>query len=106
MINFLLGEQRSDGGWGFFGRSTLEETSHCVIGLYHAACAGLLADLTPLRRAARFFNDSANGNASERLWIGKTLYRPEAIVRATLHAAILALRQLRCEVQLHEERVA
>ncbi len=106
MINFLLGEERSDGVWVFFGRSTLEETSHCVIGLYHAVCAGLLADLTPLRRAARFFNDSADENASERLWIGKTLYRPEAIVRATLHAASLALHQLQCDVRLHEERVA
>jgi hypothetical protein len=101
-IDYLLNQQQADGGWGYFGRSTLEETGHCVIGLYHAASAGLLDDLAPLRRAAGFFEAHAGQPARERLWIGKTLYRPESIVRSTVQAAYMALRRLQCDVRAPE----
>lgn len=102
-VNFLLGEQRKDGGWGFFEHSTLEETSHCVIALYQAAKHNLLNDLTPLQNAAQFFGANEDQHAAERLWIGKSLYRPEAIVRATLQAARVALYKLRCDVHTQHE---
>ena len=103
---FLLDEQRADGGWGFFGYSTIEETAHSVIGLYRAALAGLLDEHSPLQRAACFFEANADQEARERLWIGKTLYRPEAIVRATVYAAKLALRELPCDFRSQGEPVA
>lgn len=93
-VAFLLDQQRPDGGWGSFGYSTLEETAHSTIGLYKALQSGLLSDTTPLMQSARFFRASAGQLATERLWIGKTLYRPDGIVKATIFAAQHALEQL------------
>jgi hypothetical protein len=93
-ISFLLEHQRHDGGWGNFGYSTLEETALCIIGLYRAFQADLLTSLEPLVRAEHFFKANAGQQAVERLWIGKTLFRPDGIVKATLFAAQYALEKL------------
>jgi len=93
-IDFLLDHQRADGGWGWFEHSTLEETSHSVLGLSFALEQGLLENDAPLRRAARFFAANAGQKPTERLWIGKTLYCPEGIVEATLVAAKASLERL------------
>jgi len=93
-ISFLLDQQRHDGGWGNFGYSTLEETALCTIGLYRAFQADLLTSLEPLVRAEHFFKINAGQQAVERLWIGKTLFRPDGIVKATLFAAHHALEKL------------
>lgn len=93
-IKFILDNQQPDGGWSWFGASTPEETAHSVLGLAYARSSGLLDDLAPLRRAARFFIANARREPVEALWIGKDLFRPAGIVTATMFAADTALRQL------------
>ena len=90
----IVERQREDGGWGWFERSTIEETAHCVLGLVSAEQHGLLADRTALERAGRFLAATADQRPVERFWIGKTLFRPDNIVEATRHAAMRALTRL------------
>jgi len=93
-ITFLIEHQRPDGGWGWFSHSTQEETALCVLALVHAQRHGMLEQDTLLTRAGAFLDSYINQQATERLWIGKTLYRPGGIVKAMVHAARYALAQL------------
>ena len=93
-LHFLLSNQHADGGWGWSGISTLEETAHCTLALYQAVKSNLLTNLSPLIRANEYFLSNAKNEAVEHLWIGKTLYRPQGIVEATILAARLALSAL------------
>ena len=93
-VGLLVEQQREDGGWGWFERSTLEETAHCVLGLNCARALGLLVDAAPLQRAGRYFRLNAGRRPVERFWIGKTLFRPQRIVEATVSAAQGVLARL------------
>lgn len=93
-VNHLIGSQRPDGGWGHFGRSTLEETAHCSLALAEANREGLFTDLTPLARASAFLAANEGVTPSESFWIGKTVFCPTRIVEATLFAAQYALSNL------------
>lgn len=95
-VDFLFERQRDDGGWGWFARSTLEETAHCVIGLAYAYRQGLFRDTSLLARAGRYFDAHAGCEPVERLWIGKTLFYPSGIVKAVLFSAQAALTRLGC----------
>jgi hypothetical protein len=92
-INFLTRHQNTDGGWGPNGKSTLEETAHCVLGLHVACKHNLLKDMQPLSSAADFFSNRFGESPRERLWIGKTLFRPESAIQATLLAAHTVLER-------------
>jgi hypothetical protein len=92
---FILDHQNDDGGWGWQGPTTLEETAHCLLALNEAYEAGLLKSLEPIRRAAPLFSGKFVV-PKERMWIGKALYRPveilDVLMRATRH--ILTQRNL------------
>jgi halimadienyl-diphosphate synthase len=94
-INYLLMNQDEEsGGWGFWNKPTLEETSHVVLALLSARKSGLLTDDTPLQRAASFFQSQGLNRPTERLWIGKTLYCPIGVVQGTVAAAKFGLSNL------------
>lgn len=90
----IVEQQREDGGWGWFERSTIEETAHCVLGLVSAEQHDLLFDRSALPRAGRFLAAHAHCRPVERFWIGKTLFRPDNIVQAMRLAAQRALAHL------------
>ena len=92
-VGNLLGEQRLDGGWGWNGHSTLEETAHVVLALSHAYEYDIVKDSEVLARTAEFLQSRSAVNR-ERLWIGKTLYHPEGLVEALLYSAAYRLEQL------------
>ena len=89
---FILEHQHEDGGWGWHGRSTLEESGHCILALNEAYHAGLMKDIGPLKKAARLFQ-VPSVIASERMWIGKALYRPVEIVETLMTATRFVLKQ-------------
>lgn len=93
-LDFLLGEQRDDGGWGCGIQATMEETGHALIGLTAAFRAGLFKDKRPLRHAAHFLHTHRHHPADERLWIGKTLFHAPKINAAILFATRYALDHL------------
>ena len=90
-IDFVLQEQRPDGGWGVRKRSNLEETSMAVLSLIAAQRSGLLKDDQPIRRAADYLIEWADAKPSEQLWIGKALYRPVGVVDSLVRAARASL---------------
>lgn len=89
-VNYILEHQDVSGGWGYGERATLEETSFAVLGLSTALRAGLLKDYAPLRHASHFLHKNSH-LATERLWIGKTLYQPVGVTMGTIYAAQIAL---------------
>ncbi|MCC6905016.1 MAG: IS200/IS605 family transposase [Anaerolineae bacterium] len=93
-LDFLLAHQHPDGGWGHFGRSTLEETAHCIIGLGSAYERRLFEDEAVLRAAAGYFVANADTAPQESFWIGKTLFRPDNIVAAAIFSARCVLDRL------------
>lgn len=93
-LDFLLEQQRADGGWGCSARTTVEETGHALIGLTAAFRAGLLTDKRPLHHAAHFLHTHQDDPASERLWIGKTLFHSPKITAAIRFASHYALQQI------------
>jgi hypothetical protein len=90
-MEFILSQQREDGGWGLTVNSNQEETALAVLALAEAYGGGLLKDLMPLRRAQSFLNRHVNEMPQERLWIGKSLYLPIGVVKGVICAAQLAL---------------
>ena len=89
---FILDHQREDGGWGWQGRSTLEESAHCILALSEAYHAGLFKDTNPLQKASKLFR-SASIEATERMWIGKAQYRPVEIVESLIKATRFVLER-------------
>jgi halimadienyl-diphosphate synthase len=82
-VNWILSTQKADGSWGSIPNlSTAEETAYCIQALrvwdrvYGSVRKGVI------EHAVRWL-----GNNSEPpyppLWIGKTLYCPENVVRST-----------------------
>lgn len=93
-LEFILNQQRSDGGWGCTIHSNLEETSLAVLALTEAHVTGLLKSTTELRHAQQFLNMNGHRLPVERLWIGKSLYLPIGVVQGTVVAAQTALARL------------
>lgn len=86
-IQWLLATQRPDGSWGYFYRSTLEETSYALLALLACMMRGYRIDPIRIHRAAQYlvrFRDDIN----PPLWIGKCLYTPYFVVRAVRVAAL------------------
>jgi halimadienyl-diphosphate synthase len=101
-VGYLKTSQRPDGGWGHFGRSTLEETAHCALALAEAYREGLFVDLASLANASAYFAANDGDVAKEAFWIGKTIFCPTKIVEANLFAAKHALDQLGLSTSRHE----
>ena len=92
-VESLVAEQHLDGGWGWRGQSTLEETAHVVLALSQAYEYGIFKNPAVFVKIAGFLQSHSDHNR-ERLWIGKTLYRPEGLVEALLYSASYRLEQM------------
>ena len=93
-IEHVLTQQRNNGGWGSTGRVNLEETSYAVLGLVAGYKAGLLKEITSLRKADAYLKNHNNAVPTETFWIGKSLYQPPGVVAASIFAAEVALAKL------------
>jgi halimadienyl-diphosphate synthase len=87
-IDWITRTQQPDGGWGFYGQSTLEETSYGLLSLLHWDRTVERVDADQIEAAARFLSTRVQENYLEPLWIGKCLYTPRHVVRATALAAL------------------
>ncbi len=90
-LEIILANQQDDGGWGFLGQTTVEETGHAILGLVAAYRAGLLQSKWPLIHAKRYMDQHYMKRSSTRLWIGKTLYHPIGVVESLVYSARVAL---------------
>lgn len=87
-LKWILRTQNDDGGWGYLGESTPEETAYCLEAL-------LDWDRTVERLAPSVLDEAAaylRGHISDRqyvpLWIGKSLYTPRLPVKAAVLGAL------------------
>lgn len=102
-VRWLQETQRPDGGWGWFNRSSAEETAYALYALAICHLKGLPVDPAVLEGGLSFL-EQYDGTESDalhpHLWIGKGLYRPLLVIRASvLTAQILAMKALGLEGQ-------
>jgi halimadienyl-diphosphate synthase len=91
-VQWLVHTQRPDGSWGFYDRGTLEETAYALTALLHyhrrrpeAVSQGVL------EKAAEYLyqNYAGSNTCFPELYIGKCLFTPRDVVRATVLAAMI-----------------
>ncbi|CAG0936743.1 Type B diterpene cyclase [Thermoflexales bacterium] len=90
-IDWLLHTQRPNGAWGFFQISTAEETAYALVALLHYHRRYHLRELDVVHRAADYLAAHV-GDPVEKyppLYIGKVLYAPYDVVRATILGALI-----------------
>jgi len=90
-IDWILHTQRDDGAWGYFQVSTAEETAYALIALLHYHRQRRLTNVKPLHRAAEYLACHVDDPVEKvpPLYIGKGLYVPYDIVRATILSALI-----------------
>jgi halimadienyl-diphosphate synthase len=90
-IDWILHTQRDDGAWGYFQVSTAEETAYALIALLHYHRQYRLTNVKPLHRAVEYLASHADDSVEKipPLYIGKGLYAPYDIVRATILGALI-----------------
>lgn len=88
-LDWLVHLQRDDGSWGFFGLGTAEETAYALLTLLHYHRQFGLVDRQVLKKGATFlWCTPARNRAYPDLWIAKSLFAPERVVRAAILAAM------------------
>lgn len=90
-VDWVLSTQRADGSWGRWG-GTAEETAYAlqIVLATRPRAAGVQA---AARRGYAYLCGTAGQEPAPPLWYGKELYRPLAIVRAAVLAALHLVRQ-------------
>jgi halimadienyl-diphosphate synthase len=87
-FKWILRTQNDDGGWGYLGRSTPEETAYCLQALLRAKCVLENGDRSRVDAAARYLQSHLGDRTYVPLWIGKSLYTPYYPVKAAILAAL------------------
>lgn len=87
-LNWIRRTQRPDGGWGFFGHSTPEETAYCMHALLFWDRNIDRTDRSAIDAAANYLASHVNDKTFTPLWIGKCLYMPRHLVRAAILSAL------------------
>jgi hypothetical protein len=89
----LLRDQHADGGWGFFGQSTLVETAYGVLALCRIALdSGCYAECVSAIGAAREYLHrmyNVHRIGSEHVWVCKDLFSARRIDHAAVLCAML-----------------
>jgi hypothetical protein len=92
-LTWMLKTQLDDGGWGVFDVSTPEETAYCVQALIWWDRHVSRIDPEVIRRGASFLLANQQRTNYVPLWIGKALYTPRHIVRASIASAVYSYVQ-------------
>lgn len=86
-VEWMLDTQKSDGSWGFHGFSTAEETSYCIQALSLWSQYGGNLPKGRIEQAAFWLKNNSKPPYPS-LWIGKSLYCPELLVKASIESAL------------------
>lgn len=88
LVKWITKTQRPDGGWGYYGDSTSEETAYCLEALLFWDRHVERVDADILHIAANYLQVHLNDQHYPPLWIGKCLYMPYYPVRAAILMAL------------------
>ncbi len=83
-LTWIQRTQRPDGGWGFYGESTPEETAYCLQALLFSDQHIERIDPSAIEGAASYLVAHLDDTTYTPLWIGKCLYTPRYLVRAVI----------------------
>lgn len=86
-IKWILDTQNSDGSWGFFGFSTAEETAYCIQALSLWKNHGGKIPAGRIEQASYWLENNSEP-PYPHLWIGKSLYCPELLVKIAINSAL------------------
>ncbi len=89
-LKWILRTQNDDGGWGYFGESTAEETSFCLQALLQWDRCVEPIEPTILDEAANYLKAYMSDRDYTPLWIGKTLFAAPNVIRASIVSALFA----------------
>jgi halimadienyl-diphosphate synthase len=86
-IKWILDTQQPDGSWGFFNRSTAEETAYCIqaLAIWQKHTGKSLS--SPIKQAG-FWLSGNHRPPYPPLWIDKSLYCPETLVKSCILSAL------------------
>jgi len=94
---WLRQTQNSDGSWGFYGPSTVEETAYALLALARGGAGEAHPrDHHRCDAAARYLTTDVQKRARDAdqtfppLWIDKCLYTPTLVVQAVIEGALMA----------------
>ena len=90
LVHWVRATQRPDGGWGYYGCSTAEETAFGLLTLLAVRRVHGPTDPDALGAAARFLAAHAFEPRRTPLWVNKVLYHPKLVVDAVEAAALHA----------------
>lgn len=86
-VQWMLDTQKADGSWGFYGFSTAEETAYCIQALAIWRRRGKKIPTGRIEQAAFWLKKNAE-TVYPPLWIGKSLYCPENLVKISIESAL------------------
>ncbi|MBN2303778.1 MAG: hypothetical protein JXQ72_04845 [Anaerolineae bacterium] len=87
-VRWIIKTQQPDGGWGYFNGSTPEETALCLLALLHWNKHVEHVDPDVLDSAARYVERYSRNTIHPAFYVGKCLYMPLHVVRATILSAL------------------
>lgn len=87
-VQWIRRTQNRDGGWGYYGESTAEETAYALMALLHWDKYAERIDPAQLDAGAQYLMQHIQDEQLPSLWIGKCLYTPRKVVRSTILAAL------------------
>jgi halimadienyl-diphosphate synthase len=85
-IQWIMSTQRVDGGWGYYNRSTAEETAYCLQALSIYSREVEPIDRNVIERARRCL--LASDDKMPDMWIARCLYTPTRIVESAIYSAL------------------
>jgi halimadienyl-diphosphate synthase len=87
-VDWILKTQNANGSWGFYDFSTAEETAHCIQALVIWQRHGGKIRKGTIEQAYRWLSKNF-APPYPPLWIDKSLYCPDVIVRSSILSALL-----------------
>ncbi len=89
-LKWILRTQNDDGGWGYLGVSTPEETAYCLEALLFWDRTVNRVDQGVLDSSAQYLMLHLNDGHYAPLWIGKSLYTPHNVVKSVILSALFS----------------
>ena len=86
-VEWIVKTQHADGGWGFYGKSTAEESAYALQALILWGRSGGKLPPGRVELGKRWLVRNAVG-PHPPMWIGKSLYCPELLVQSSILSAI------------------
>lgn len=92
-LRWVIASQRDDGGWGYYGRSTPEETAYAMLALFYWDAYAERVEPDRIQAGAAYLTSQFGSLNLTPLWLGKCLYTPQHVVRSLIVAAMHEYRE-------------